>query len=49
MARRENREQRTCAAREADKEGCACDTEAAYVYYTGSNQSTSFPNAPATT
>lgn len=57
------REQRTCAAREADKEGCACDTEActdhcrfatsrdpeaAYVYYTGSNQSSSSPNAPAT-
>jgi len=57
------REQRTCAAREADKEGCACDTEActdhcrfatsrdpeaAYVYYTASNQSSSSPNAPAT-
>jgi len=57
------REQRTCAAREADKEGCACDTEectdhcrlatsrdpeAAYVYYSGSNQSSSSPNAPAT-
>ena len=57
------RAQRTCAAREADKEGCACDTEecndhcrfatsrdpqAAYVYYSGSNQSSSSPNAPAT-
>jgi len=54
------RPQRTCAAREAGKRGCACDTdacalhcrfaaprdpEAAYVYYTGSNQPTSSPNA----
>jgi len=52
--------QRTCAAREAGKRGCACDTdacaqhcrfvtardhEAAYVFYTGSNQPTSSPNA----
>jgi hypothetical protein len=52
--------QRTCAAREADKRGCDCDTdacahhcrfvtprdpEAAYVFYTGSNQPTSSPNA----
>ena len=57
------REQRTCAAREADKEGSACNTEActnhcrfatsrdpeaAYVYYTGSNQPSSSPNALAT-
>jgi hypothetical protein len=53
--------QRTCAAREADKRGCDCDTdacahhcrfvtprdpEAAYVFYAGSNQPTSSPNAP---
>ena len=53
--------QRICAAREADKQGCDCDTdacahhcrlvtlrdlEAAYVYYAGSNQPTSSPNAP---
>ena len=53
--------QRTCAAREADKTGCACDTdacadhcrfvtprdpEAAYVYYSGSNQPTASPNSP---
>jgi hypothetical protein len=55
-------DQRTCAAREDGKRGCACDTdacaqhcrfvaprdpEAAYVYYTGSNQPTSSPNASA--
>lgn len=53
---------RTCAAKEADKKGCDCDTracashcrlatprdpEAAYVFYTGSNQPASSPNAPA--
>lgn len=52
--------QRSCAARQADKKGCDCDTdacvhhcrfvtprdpEAAYVYYSGSNQPTSSPNA----
>lgn len=52
--------QRTCAAREAGKRGCAFDTdaraqhcrfvtsrdpEAAYVFYTGSNQPTSSRNA----
>ena len=52
--------QRTCAAREADKQGCDCDTDAcayhcrcvtprdpqaAYVFYVGSNQPTSSPNA----
>lgn len=51
--------QRACPAREAGREGCACDTptcyehcrfatwrdpQAAYVYYTGTNQSA--PNAP---
>jgi RNA polymerase sigma factor (sigma-70 family) len=55
------RSQRTCAAREDGKRGCACDTdacadhcrlvaprdpEAAYVYYTGSNQPSSSPAAP---
>lgn len=54
--------QRTCAAQEADKRGCDCDTdacahhcrfvaprdpEATYVFYSGSNQPTSSPNAPA--
>jgi hypothetical protein len=54
--------QHTCAAREAGKQGCKCDTDAcalhcrfvtprdptaAYVYYTGSNQLPSSPNAPA--
>ena len=49
---------RTCAAREAGKDGCACDTDvcvthcrlvtprdpdAAYVYYSGSNQPTGAP------
>lgn len=49
------RTERSCAARQAGKEGCACDTdaceehchlvtprdpEAAYVYYSGSNQPT---------
>ncbi len=53
---------RSCAAREKGKKGCACDTEACadhcrfvaardptatYVYYKGSNQSSSSPNAPA--
>jgi hypothetical protein len=52
--------QRSCAAREADKKGCDCDTDACiqrcrfvtprdpdatYVYYAGSNQPTSSPNA----
>jgi hypothetical protein len=52
--------QRSCAAREADKKGCNCDTDACirrcrfvtprdpdatYVYYSGSNQPTSSPNA----
>ena len=52
---------RTCPAREKDKEGCACDTEAcrqhcrfaswrdpdaAFVYYSGSNQPAHAPNAP---
>jgi len=52
---------RPCPAREAGKEGCACDTEAcrehcrfaaprdpqaAYVYYSGSNQPAPNPNAP---
>jgi len=54
--------ERGCAARQEDKKGCACDTdacathcrfvtprdpEATYVYYAGSNQPTSSPNAPA--
>jgi len=53
--------QRPCPAREAGKEGCACDTEAcrehcrfatprdpqaAYVYYSASNQPAPNPNAP---
>jgi len=53
---------RVCAAREAGKQGCACDTDAcahhcrfvtprdpdaAYVFYTGSNQPASSPTAPA--
>jgi hypothetical protein len=53
---------RACAARQAGKEGCACDGdactdhcrfaaardwEAVYVFYTGSNQPTCSPNAPA--
>jgi hypothetical protein len=53
---------RTCAARQASKQGCACDTaacaihcrfvtsrdpQAAYVFYTGSNQPIHSPNAPA--
>ncbi len=52
---------RSCAARQAGKEGCACDSEACadhcrfaaardreavYVFYKGSNQPTSSPNAP---
>lgn len=52
---------RPCPAREAGKEGCACDTtvcrehcrfatprdpQAAYVYYSGSNQPGPNPNAP---
>jgi len=55
--------QRPCPAREAGKEGCACDTEAcrehcrfaaprdpqaAYVYYSGSNQPGPNPNGPKT-
>ena len=54
--------QRACAAREAGKQGCTCDTEscvercrfttsrdpeAAYVFYTGSNQPPSSPAAPS--
>jgi len=54
--------QRTCAAREAGKQGCACDTDACahhcrfatprdpdatYVFYSGSNQPSSSPTAPA--
>ncbi|MGD9101815.1 MAG: hypothetical protein PVF45_15135, partial [Anaerolineae bacterium] len=54
--------QRHCAARQAGKQGCACDSDAcadhcrfvtardpqaAYVYYSGSNQPTSSPNNPA--
>jgi hypothetical protein len=53
--------ERSCAARQEGKKGCACDTdacadhcrfvtprdpEAAYVYYSGSNQPDSSPNAP---
>lgn len=56
--------QRSCPAREAGKEGCACDTQAcldhcrfatprdpqaAYVYYSGSNQPGHNPNAPKPT
>lgn len=52
---------RPCPAREAGKEGCACDTpacqahcrfatlrdpQAAYVYYSGSNQPAHNPNTP---
>jgi hypothetical protein len=55
--------QRRCAARQAGKKGCACDTDACvdrcrfttardpdatYVFYKGSNQPASSPNAPAT-
>ncbi len=53
--------QRDCAARQQDKKGCDCDTDAcgdhcrqvalrdtqaAYVYYAGSNQPTTSPAAP---
>jgi hypothetical protein len=53
------REERQCAARQAGKQGCACDTpdcddhchfavardpEAAYVYYSGSNQPSDSPH-----
>jgi hypothetical protein len=54
--------ERSCAAREKGKTGCACDThacadhcrfvtardpQATYVFYEGSHQSSSSPNAPA--
>ncbi len=54
--------QRSCAARQDGKKGCACDTDACldrcrfttardpdatYVFYKGSNQPASSPNAPA--
>jgi hypothetical protein len=53
--------QRSCAARQAGKDGCNCDTDAcvhhckgvtprdpdaAYVFYSGSNQPTASPNTP---